>query len=179
MSFISNAVFVIIISAVPIYITSFLEKTEFEAGAVLAFMGLGYLLGAAIVRKLNLNMIGQLYINTALGISAAIFSIYWFSNLFAIAFSMLLFGTCMSVRNVVGWTYMQQIMPRNLIGQITSIQRMFGWGGCAIGPLVGSLIIKFYSIRTELVFCGALTIISLIISINISRKNSSEFVIET
>ena len=178
MSFINNAVFASTLAIVPIYITSFLKYEEYFVGFAMASMGAGYLIGAKLTQSLNSSRLAPVYIFTALGISTSFILITSLTNIFVICFSMLLFGTCMSIRNVSGWTYTQQVMPKNLSGRITSIQRMYGWSGCAIGPIIGSVVMKYSDIRSELVFCGMLTLITLLVSINIARKNSKDFVLE-
>lgn len=179
MSFLVNAIFTTVLSMMPIYLISVLNYSEYFAGAAMGLMGAGYLIGAVLNQNLQSNKLAPIYIYTDFGIFVSFLLMSLTVNLFAIYFCMLLFGICMSVRNITGWTYMQQVMPRNLAGRITSIQRTFGWGGCAVGPFLGALILEYHSIQAEIIFCCSLSIITLLISISLARKNSLEFVIET
>ena len=132
MCVITNALFSIVIASSPIYLLSTLNLETYTAGIALGTMGLGYTAGAFFTKYLNSEKIRNIYILASGGISCSILMIYFTNNIISVSLCLFTYGTCMSVRNVVNCTFMQQIIPNNIIGRVTAVQRTFSWGACAI-----------------------------------------------
>lgn len=174
MSSINNALFASLIAFLPTHLKINLNESNFHSGLTLSMMGLGYILGAKYLSVISTFNLRQVYISTATGISFAVLSIGFSQQIFVIHISMIFFGFAMSIRNITNWTHMQKIIPQNIIGRVTALQRTCGWGACSIGPLLGSFSIKYTGMQASLIYLGYLSILGFCISLTMFKDSLND-----
>jgi hypothetical protein len=70
-----------------------------------------------------------------------------------------------AIWNVVTVTLRQELVPLTLLGRVSSVYRLLGWGIIPLGALAGGVIAHEISIRAGYPIAGALRALALLISL--------------
>jgi MFS family permease len=76
-------------------------------------------------------------------------------------------GFAITVWNVVTVTLRQEVVPTALLGRVTSVYRMLGWGLLPLGALAGGLVAHTVGLRAPLPLAGAVRAVALLAAIPI------------
>ncbi|WP_051399873.1 MFS transporter [Haloechinothrix halophila] len=71
-------------------------------------------------------------------------------------------GFATTMWNVVTTTMRQQLVPAGILGSVTSVYKLLGWGLIPLGTLTGGLIAHSFGIRTSYAFAATIRAIVLV-----------------
>jgi MFS family permease len=127
-------------------------------GALLAAAAIGSVIGGLVnpwvTRRLGL-VTSLLFAMASLAASLAALGLA--PNYLVLAGLMTVEGFFVTMWNVVTVTLRQTIVPAELLGRVTSMYRMLGWGLMPLGALAGGFVAHFGGLRAPYLAGGALT----------------------
>src|SRR5690606_33695152 len=141
-----------------LYMTRTLELSALQIGIVTGFGNIGFLIGAAVSKKLTEKFgLGNIIIYS-LGLIALGFLIVGTANSSSPIPYLILGQFIMSIGvplyNVNLASLRQAITPNGLLGRVNSVSQVFGRGGVPIGSTIGAIIASVISPRTAVIIAG-------------------------
>ena len=141
-----------------------LHAPEFYYGLVLAAGAVGGLLASAVAGRLR--KLFALRVNFALSIgllAVALAAIGLAQSVWVVAAMYGLGSFGIVVWNVQAVSVRQRLVPRALMGRVTSVYRLVGWGAGPIGALLGGQLASAVGIRAPFLIGGGVMALSLVL----------------
>lgn len=134
-----------------------------DYGLLLASAALGAVLGA-IVNARIVQRIGPMpALVTALALNVvALLGAGYSPNALTLGGSLAVNGFATTMWNIVTTTLRQELVPSTMLGRVTSIYKMLGWGLIPLGALTGGLVAHQLGLRAPYQLAGALRGIALV-----------------
>nr|WP_269745327.1 MFS transporter [Pontibacillus litoralis] len=141
-----------------LYMTRTLELSAYQIGIVTGIGNIGFLIGAAISKRLTEKFgVGNIIIYS-LGLIALGFLIVGIANASSPIAYLIVGQFIMSIGvplyNVNLGSLRQAITPNDLLGRVNSVSRVFGRGGVPIGSALGAMIASVINPRTAVIIAG-------------------------
>ncbi|KGX87411.1 hypothetical protein N784_15940 [Pontibacillus litoralis JSM 072002] len=138
--------------------TRTLELSAYQIGIVTGIGNIGFLIGAAISKRLTEKFgVGNIIIYS-LGLIALGFLIVGIANASSPIAYLIVGQFIMSIGvplyNVNLGSLRQAITPNDLLGRVNSVSRVFGRGGVPIGSALGAMIASVINPRTAVIIAG-------------------------
>jgi MFS family permease len=139
-------------------------------GIVLAASGLGGAFGALAGSKLPVlgkqsRIKIQPYIWSVALLTLAISRPSW--QIPCMVLVMIVLGFTGAMGNVELDTYLNQRVPEGMLARVTSIGRLMSFSACAIGPILGGILIERYSVKPAVFFLFVMTLAIAVLSIRV------------
>lgn len=155
LAFVQFGVGVTMVITLP-YITEELSGSYSEYGYFMAGFPLGYVVGSILVGKVTYKsrrvvMLGALVVGGLTFISLSINH----SIILAIL-TEIIAGAAMAFFNVQNITIIQQTVPNNLMGKVSSVRLFIIRGAMPLGVFVGSFFAEIWGIRTLYLMIGSI-----------------------
>jgi MFS family permease len=135
-------------------------------GLLLASAALGSVLGGLVNARVVAGIGARAAIVTALAVNAAAFAGIGLSP------DVLVLGACLAVNgfattlwNIVAVGVRQQLVPAPLLGRVTGVYRLLGWGLIPFGSLTGGLVAHGFGLRTPYLVAGVVRGIALVVAL--------------
>jgi len=80
-------------------------------------------------------------------------------------------GFVTTMWNVVTVSLRQQLVPAALLGRVTSVHRLLGWGLIPVGAVAGGLLAHRYGLRAPYPIAGGLRGLALVVVLPVLRRN--------
>jgi MFS family permease len=80
-------------------------------------------------------------------------------------------GLATTMWNVVTVSLRQQLVPASLLGRVTSVYRLLGWGLIPVGAVAGGLLAHRYGLRAPYPVAGALRGLALVVALPALIRN--------
>lgn len=84
------------------------------------------------------------------------------TNVWVIAFSLLIGGATMMLWNIITVSFRQSVTPDHLLGRLNSVYRLLAWGTMPIGAATGGIIAETLGLRAVYATMGILTVTLLV-----------------
>ncbi|QUQ66546.1 MFS transporter [Kutzneria sp. CA-103260] len=145
-------------------IVNVLHGPEASYGVVLACGAVGGLLGSFAAAWIRKNLRLGPGIGLSIGVVAAallLVGFAWAVPVVAVGYALGGFG--IMLWNVQVVVIRQRLVPRELLGRVTSAYRLIGWGGGPVGAVLGGALGTALGIRAPLVIGGVVLALSLLL----------------
>lgn len=144
-----------------LYVVQELQLSDSVYGLLLTGAGIGGLAGAA-ASPWTIKILGRLgtMIAASLVAGAVTLGIAFTTSVWLIVVFQFLAGLSGVSFSVVGRSLRQSITPDALMGRVTSIYRLIGFGSLPLGALAGGAVAHWLSLGTPFLLAGALMIVS-------------------
>ena len=120
---------------------------------------LGGLVGPRVVRRIGRR---AAVLAALAGSAAAYLAAGLVGDAVSLAALLAVNGFAITVWNVVTVTLRQEVVPTALLGRVTSVYRMLGWGLLPLGALAGGLVAHTVGLRAPLPLAGAVRAVALV-----------------
>jgi MFS family permease len=80
---------------------------------------------------------------------------------------MIVLGFTGAMGNVELDTYLIQRVPEGMLARVTSIGRLMSFSACAIGPILGGILIESYGVQSAVFLLFVMTLAIAVISIRV------------
>lgn len=155
-SFVPTCIFQPLVFILPIYVSSVLNEGPAVGGTLLAIMGLGGVSTSFYLASKDFPLKKGLTIMLALIVGCIAISAMSLSNLIIVAYIMfLILGICQTNIRVGANTLIQEIVPDDLRGRVTSIYN-FDNGFTAIAILVLGILFNYINVGQALFYVAGL-----------------------
>ena len=155
-SFVPTCIFQPLVFILPIYVSSVLNEGPAVGGTLLAIMGLGGVSTSFYLASKDFPLKKGLTIILALIVGCIAISAMSLSNLIIVAYIMfLILGICQTNIRVGANTLIQEIVPDDLRGRVTSIYN-FDNGFTAIAILVLGILFNYINVGQALFYVAGL-----------------------
>lgn len=146
-----------IVSILVLYVSTDLGLPDTAYGFAMALFALGGVLGAVVAEPLVHRLGAQLAVLTSLGsFSAAAFGLGLLVAPAPAALALVIAGFGGLLWNVVTVTYRHRVVPRALLGRVTSTYRLIAFAGMPLGAVLAGFLAHFLgSIPVVYVMGGA------------------------
>lgn len=163
-AFVQFGVGVTIVITIP-YITEVLSGSELHYGLFLAGFPLGYVIGSVLINYIKLNsrrlmMLGALFIGGLTFIALGFNQNVWFA-----IFTESIGGVMIAIFSIHNITLIQQVVPNQLMGKITSVRMLIVRTAVLVGLLLGGLLSELYGIRPMYFMIGTIICLTSFIGI--------------
>ena len=152
--FVQFGVGVTIVTTLP-YITTVLEQPTIAYGFFMAGFPVGYTIGALLSSKLKrLNGLGVLF--SALFIGGCTYLLLAFTPWYSLALvTEAIAGIVIAIFNIYNITLIQQRIPNQFMGKVTSVRLLIMRLMLPLGILFATVSVQFLTIRTMYLIIGA------------------------
>jgi MFS family permease len=141
-----------------------LHLTPAEFGLLMTSTGAGALLGAVSAERIVrlLGRTGTMFWSSVVA-GLATWGIGLLSSAPAVYALLLLTGLGGVSFSVVGRSLRQSVTPREVMGRVTSVYRLVGFGAVPVGSLLGGLLAKQYGLHMPFVVAGVAMVASTVV----------------
>ncbi len=164
-----------VISIFVLYAQDILGVSDALYGVLLASLGVGGLLGAVsaprIVRRIGSGSTLRLSVGIQT-IALAVFGLT--SNGWIAGFLMAVFGTQITLWNVVAVSLRQELTPDETRGRVAGASRMLTWGSMPLGALFGGAVASAVSLRAPFFVAAAAFMVMLLVTWAVTANDSIE-----
>lgn len=164
-----------IISIFVLYAQDILEVSDALYGVLLASLGVGGLLGAVVAARV-VNRIGAgNTVRLSVGIQILVLAVFALtSNGWIAGFLMAVFGTQITLWNVVAVSLRQELTPDETRGRVAGASRMLTWGSMPLGALFGGAVASAVSLRAPFFAAAAAFMVMLFLTWAVTANESIE-----
>lgn len=135
-------------------------------GVLLAAAAVGSVLGGLVNARVVAGIGTRAAIVLSLAVNAATFAAIGLSP------DALVLGACLAVNgfattlwNIVAVGVRQQLVPAPLLGRVTGVYRLLGWGLMPLGTLAGGLVAHGFGLRVPYLVAGVVRGIALVVAL--------------
>jgi len=154
------------------------QQSSLVTGIALGGSGLGGALGSIIASRLLTPTRSRWVLIRGCAWTVATIALFAAPEGFSfqdMTFAMFILGFTGAVGNVDLSTYLSENAPEQMLARVTGTGRTMSYSACAIGPVIGGIMVQGYGIRYTTLFLGgaaaALLLFSLLTAPADTRKN--------
>ncbi len=157
--------------ALPILVLMVLHGTAATYGIIGATAGVGEVVGALIVGNLHFRklVVGTYIFSAALGLAFAIFGLA--PLLPVVMLGGFTFNLCLVASNTHWESALQKLVPRNLMGRVTSVDYFGSYLVGPIAPVIAAAALSRYGPRSIFLVGGLLTFVYWVLAMAILRPD--------
>ncbi|GAA3571324.1 hypothetical protein GCM10022222_64260 [Amycolatopsis ultiminotia] len=142
-------------------------------GLLLTAAAIGSLLGGLVNARMVVLLGERRALVTALAANALVFTALGFSpNAIVLGVLLAANGFVTTLWNVVTVSLRQELVPAPLLGRVTSVYRLLGWGLIPLGTLAGGFVADSFGLRAPYPVAGVLRGLALLAALPVLRQSA-------